>query len=290
MFKIVKYTLVILLWGTLFAACNTNDPTEGKQVLAKVFDKYFFAEDLSGLPEGLSKEDSAALVKGKVDMWVRKQLLLNKAELNLSDEQKNIDRIVEDYRTSLLIDKYKREFLKEKLDTNVTEKEILKYYKDYAESFKTSRVLVKAVYVKIPRDAENIYQFREYFSKNEAKDSAFIQDYIDSNALIYKDLSKKWVPFSELSILLPVQIHNIEPVLKGSSFIQNQDADAYYFVRFDDYKLKGEVKPLELVREEIQIVLINKRKVELINSLENSIYQNAVEYGNIEIFDNTNPK
>jgi len=284
-FSRIIFQIIIVTFVFFGTGCGPEDPTKGKHVLAKVFNNYFFLEDLSALPPETSPQDSIAIVKGKIDMWVRKQLMLNKAELNLSNEDKNIDRIVEDYRASLLIDKYKRAFLKEKLDTNVTELDIEHYYKNFAESFKTSRVLVKAVYVKVPVNAENIFQFRQWFSKNEPKDSALIKDYITRYAQIYKPMNKQWIPFSELAILLPVRITNVEPILKTNSFIQNQDAESYYFIRFDDYRLIGSVKPLELVEEEIKIVLINKRKVELLNSLENSIYQNAIESGNIDLFD-----
>lgn len=283
----IKIILLITIAVFLFlSACGEEDPTGGKEVLAKAYDKYFFAEDLSGFPENTSKKDSIKLVKSKIDIWLRKQLMLNKAELNLSDEQKDIKRIVEDYKASLLIDRYKREFLKQKLDTNITDKQIRQYYQRYSESFRTSRILVKAVYVKIANDAEKVYSFRQKFAQNADKDSSEIKQYIKENALIVKDFGNQWIPFSEISIFLPSRISGIERILKNNSFLHKQDSEAYYFIRFDDYKLKGELKPLELVKDKIRLVLINKRKAELIKNLENNIYQSAVEHGNIEIFDN----
>ena len=54
---------------------------------------------------------SISIIKNKIDLWVRKQTILKRAELNLTDEQKDIDDIVEDYRASLLIELFAEIFL-----------------------------------------------------------------------------------------------------------------------------------------------------------------------------------
>jgi len=285
---ITQVVLLLLAVAAVFAGgCGKKSPTEGKTPLARVYDKYFFLEDLAENQTDLSKDDSAALVKNLIELWMQKQLMLNKAEMNLSDEDKDIDKIVEDYRASLLIDKYKREFLKEKLDTNISESEIQKYYNQYSESFVNNKVIVKAHFVKIPVVSDNVPLFRQQFSANKAADTVQIREYIRRNGLISNDYTKKWITFTEIAGMLPSPITNIEPILKSTNFIQNQDEEAFYFVRFDEYKLAGEIKPLELVSEDIRLLLINKRKTELLKTLEINIYQNAVESGNIEIFDST---
>jgi len=279
--------VLLALFASFSVGCGTKSPTDGKVPLARVYDNYFFLEDLSDFQKGLSKEDSTAMVKNLIELWMQKELMLNKAEKNLSDEDKDIEKIVQDYRASLLIDKYKREFLKEKLDTTILESDIEKYYNKYAESFANNQVIVKAHFVKIPVVSDNVPLFRQQFASNISSDTTEIRNYIRRNATISNDYTNKWITFSEIAGMLPSPITNIEPILKSTNFIQNQDEDYFYFVRFDEYKLAGEIKPLELVSEDIRLLLINKRKTELLKTLEINIYQNAIESGNIEIFDST---
>ncbi len=270
-------------------SCSGNSPHENKTPVARVYEQYLYFEDLSEFPEGLSKEDSLILLNNKIELWTKKQLMLNKAEQNLSDEDKDISQIVEDYKASLLIDKYKREFLREKLDTTITDYEISTYYNQYSESFVSGRAIVKAHLLKIPVESDNYPKFKQLFSSNKSEDSTAIGQFIRRYAVLSNDYNSKWISFSELASMLPTTISNIDAELKTTSLIQQQDKDFYYLIRIDDYILRGDIKPLELVQEDITMLLINKKKTELINTLEINIYQNAVESGNIEIFSGVEP-
>ena len=73
-------------------------------------------------------DDSIAIVRDFVEKWVRNQLILSKAELNLTDEEKDVEQQIDNYRTSLLIYAYEQSYLRQNLDTVVTDKEVEKYY------------------------------------------------------------------------------------------------------------------------------------------------------------------
>ena len=73
--------------------------------------------------------------KDFIEKWVRNQLLLNKAEINLTDEEKNVEQQIENYRSSLLIYAYEQSYLRQNLDTVVTDKEIEDYYKENQSNF-----------------------------------------------------------------------------------------------------------------------------------------------------------
>lgn len=265
-------------------SCEKKDENINKKPLARVFDKRLYAEDLENIiREGISSKDSAIITKRKIELWIQKQLILNKAEINLSEEQKSIDKIVEDYRASLLIDKYKQEFLKQKLDTVITDSEIESYYKSYPESFKNDREIVKAKFYKIPSEFESVKKFNRLFFSS--KDSLKLDEFVAKNELFYKYFDNKWIHFSEVLIMLPNKIANPKKFLKKKQYIKSKDDNFFYFVRIKDYKLIGDTKPFDIVKPKIKVVLYNKRKTELINELENNIYQNALAQKNIEIFD-----
>ncbi|NJK86143.1 MAG: hypothetical protein HC906_09395 [Bacteroidales bacterium] len=55
-------------------------------------------------------------------------------------------------------------------------------------------------------------------------------------------------------------------------------------MNFRDFKLSGEVAPLEYVEQNIRNIILNKRKVQLINTLESNIYNDALNRGYFTIF------
>ncbi len=275
----VRYTIFILSLLLLFFSCkNDAEKTE----LAKVYDKSLYLEDIEGIiPVLASSEDSISIVKNKIDLWVRKQTILKRAELNLTDEQKDIDEIVEDYRASLLIEKYKQEFIKQELDTAINDSEIEQYYNSYPESFSLNVEVVKALFFKFSKEDKSISLFRQaYNSDNEESMIAIAEETADK----YDNFKNDWVEFSSILNLLPNTINNAEAILSISKKVQTRDKDYIYFVIFKEYRLKGDAMPLELTKERIKIILLNKRKTNIVNELEKNIYQNDVKNGNIKIF------
>ena len=280
--KKIQILIFVLLFIT-FLSCEKEDENINKIKLAKVFDKVLYAEDLDGtVPEGISSEDSVIIVKRKIEIWIRKQLMINKAEINLSEEQQNINKIVEDYRTSLLIDKYKQEFIKQELDTTITDSEIESYYTLYHESFKSDREIVKAKFYKIPKGSEHFGKFRRLFFST--KDSLKLDEFVNEHKLEHEYFNNKWIPFSEILIMLPTKISNPKRILKSTKNMQSRDGSFFYFVNIKNYRLTGDPKPIEAVKAHIRIILYNKRKIELIKELENNIYLNAFGQGNIKIY------
>ena len=70
-----------------------------------------YSEVLAFIPSGTSREDSILMSQNYIRNWITKKLLLHKAIENLSEQEKNIHKQVEDYRTSLLIHKYKQKLI-----------------------------------------------------------------------------------------------------------------------------------------------------------------------------------
>ncbi len=65
------------------------------------------------IPAGITGADSIAMVRDFKERWIRNQLLLNKAELNLTDEEKNVEQQIENYRSSLLIYAYEQSYIRQ---------------------------------------------------------------------------------------------------------------------------------------------------------------------------------
>ena len=57
-----------------------------------------------------------------------------------------------------------------------------------------------------------------------------------------------------------------------------------YFVEINDVRLQDSYSPLEYVEERIRKVLINKRRLKLIERIEENIIEDAIEEGTLIIY------
>ena len=141
-----KITYIFLL-TILLVACNKNTNNTSKVAVAKVNDSYLYEEDLTDIvPDGTSAKDSIVLLKKYVDNWVREILVVQKAEENLTNEQKNVEKQLQDYRNSLITYSYEKELVKQKLDTTLTNEEVELYYTNNKADFELKDNIIKVVY------------------------------------------------------------------------------------------------------------------------------------------------
>ena len=99
--------------------------------MARVFEQYLYPSDLkAAIPPGTSDPDSVILAKRFVETWVKDQLMLNRAEQALTEEQMDFEKQIAEYRRSLLIFSFRQKLLQQKLDTAVNKNEIQTYYEE----------------------------------------------------------------------------------------------------------------------------------------------------------------
>jgi hypothetical protein len=275
----------LILFFVILSCKNDIRLTEEKPV-ARVLDKTLTAADMQGIfPEGVSTEDSIQIAKNYMEKWVRKQLLLNKAELNLTEDEKDVKEQIENYRSSLLIYKYEQSLLKQRLDTTIRNEEIEEYYNQNASNFLLNRDIVKSIYIKVPLSAPEIYKLRQWYRSDDSESIRSLEAYCFQYAETYDFFNESWVDFSGLLDKIPVQIGNPGNFLHYRQNLEASDSVYHYFVRIYDYALSGDPSPLELVKIEIEQIILNKRKIRLLNELETSIYNDAQNRGQFTLYE-----
>lgn len=277
--------LIILIFVLFFTHCSKFNRKQGEEPVARVFDNYLYPSDLQDIiPSNISQSDSVIVARDFIEKWIKQQLLLTKAEFNLTDTEKNVDKQIENYRTSLLIYKYEQSLIKQKLDTFVSPTEIKDYYNEYSSNFVLNANLVKALYMQVPRTSPEIWKARWWYKSENEEDIKKLEDYCYQYATKYDYFSDNWIYFSEIEKILPIKIDNAKRYLKYRKFIEIKDSTYYYFVNIKDYRLVGTVAPLETVRENIRNIIFNKRKIRLIKELESEIYNDALNRNNFTIY------
>ncbi|MFC2152360.1 peptidyl-prolyl cis-trans isomerase [Bacteroidota bacterium] len=277
--------ILILLFIIIGSSCNQDNNEINDKPLAKVHDKFLYESDIKNLFNSYtSVEDSIIIARNYINDWVKKQLLLEKAELNLNTESKNIEKQIEDYRSSLLIFRYQQELIKQKLDTLITELEIEDYYNQYSGNFILNHNIVKALFLKISKEAPEIDKVRWWYKSTNSENISRLEDYCYQYATKFDNFDENWIPFNNLLIEIPTNIEDQERYLRYNKYIETEDDLFYYFVRINEYSLKSTVQPLEYARLKIKSILLNKRKFTFIEELENSVYNEALNHNEFIIY------
>ena len=280
----IKRILVLLLVIFAFSCSKNNNEIEDIP-LARVHNKFLYESDIKSLfNSNISKEDSIVVARNYINNWIKKQLLMQKAELNLNEESKDIEKQIEDYRSSLLIFKYKQELIKQKLDTIITNQEIENYYNEYSGNFILNHNIVKALFLKISKEAPENDKVKRWYKSNDPENLSRLEDYCYQYATKFDDFDNKWIPFNNLLIEIPTNINDQERYLRYNKYIETEDDLFYYFVKINEYSLKSTVQPLEYAQLKIESILLNKRKFTFIDELENTIYNDALNRNEFIIY------
>lgn len=270
---------------TLFPGCRLIGPDIEEEPVARVFDKYLYPSDLTdAIPEGSSDADSAVIARGYIDTWIRNQLMLHRAEEALTDDQKDVEKQIEEYRSSLLIYTYRQKLLQQKMDTLVTDQEIREYYEENIDNFILNDVIVKGTFVKVPLSAPDIANVRSWTRSGSLDDLDKLEKYSINYAEKFDLFNNSWIFFRTILDQVPLEIQQPGRYLRYNRNIETSDAQFHYFLHISEYKDAGDISPVDLIREDIKSILLNKRKIEFYNSLENQVYTDGANRNQFEIF------
>jgi len=269
-----KHWILLICTVGLLTGCKYINRSSDETYAAKVDDKIFLLKDLrSQLPTGMTKPDSLARVNDILTRWVKKELLLKMAEENLEDNQKDLTKELEEYRNALLIHRYQQQLLNQKLDTVLTEADIRHYYDIHPEKFTLDYNIVKAVYVEIPQKVSKSDQIKRWMAENSSRSMSELESYSFQYASKFDHFNNEWVDFNNILSRIPGVKDQPEQLLRSSKFHQFSDLNNYYFILVNDYILAGEKAPYDFVKDRIESLILNSRKMEFLQDLEKNIYE-----------------
>lgn len=277
----MKY-IVIFLFLFITGWCTNK---QDNPPLAKVGKAVLYKSDLTGLIQpGLTQADSLSMAKSIIEKWIRKQLILQKALLNLTEEEKNVQKEIDEYYAALIIYKYEQKFIKERLDTFVSEEELIKYYNENIDNFILNAHVAKAQFIKLPI-AIKTDMLKAWLNQETPESLSKIAEFCYQVALKYEYFNDRWVSLDNIKMLFP---HNLEPtdqILLTNKLYETADSDFKYILYFRELRLKGTQAPYHFVRDNIKDIILLKRKQKLINDLENNIYFDALNKNKFDIYD-----
>lgn len=274
---------IILLLGF---GCSRFNPFADRELLARVGEERLYESDVVSLfTADMTPQDSVQLLESYVDMWVKKQLKIQEAERIFSHSSDDIEKMVEEYRNSLLSHKLDQHYVDLRIDTLYSDSSIVRYYNEHKSDFILDRPLIKGRVVVLPEKDGKRRKMRELITGTGDK----LLDFRDMSYKNNFELTEfnNWTEFEDFLSLLPVSRHVDNDYLLSEEGVIEMNDGEYLYLAYITEKLEiGDSNPLERVKDVISRVLFNQRKQDIIRSYEDSLYKAALEAHKVEIKSN----
>lgn len=271
----------------IFLSCNDKEVKEiPKTKLARVENSYLYFEDLEEkLPHFENETDSVEFLNFYIQNWIKNQVIASKSKEALLDKSAYLDEKVENYRQSLSIHLFEQEFIKQRLDTIVSDNEVETYYKENTKNFELSDFILKPLYFKLPKESKLNKKANSWYK---------LYDYDNDLDNLYKKISFKseifhydttqWVFMNDVKSIIPISYSNSADFLRSKKHYKVTEGDFTYYLNIIDYKLKKSVSPLDLVKDRIKSIILNQRREKIREQLRFDLYDNAKKTGKIETY------
>lgn len=275
----MRFIISISFISSLFLVSCAEKSREVKNGIVSVNNVHLYSAQLQKvIPPGLTNEDSVEFVEQYIQNWAKEQILVQKAEEVLPAENKDLNYQLEKYRKSLLIYAFEQAFLENRLDTNISQKEIESYYQENIKDFALKGYIIKGYYASFKADSLDYKNLNKWYKLKEADDYINLNSFSQINALSFHLDTTDWVYFGKVLEKLPLEgnIHKSSFIKhkKKINFIENGIA---YYLNIIDSKLEDEVSPLSFEIDKIKAIILNKRTQKIRRDLSINLYEDALK-------------
>lgn len=268
----------------LFGSCRLINSFTNDDVAAQIGKAKLYKSDIERvIPKGISMDDSLNLAKDYINSWAIRQLMFLKAQEELSRDDKNVEQLLEDYKIQLLIFRYENKFIADRLDTSVTEAEMMAYYDNHKDLFISDYGTVKARYVKIHKSSPNLRFIRSLAMKHDVGSMEELEKLAYNAAEKYDDFGGGWVDLQDLSRGMECDMEQLQRKISADDVIEISDSSYSKILVIVSKVLPGEVSPYESNIEKIKEIIFGKRKQELVSRLQKDLYNEALDKQKLKI-------
>ncbi|HAY89777.1 MAG TPA: hypothetical protein DCY51_10070 [Bacteroidetes bacterium] len=271
----------VIIFSILLGACSPQP--EGDLVAEAFGNKLYSAEIAKVVGDDLTFEDSVFITKEYINVWLSKQVLLNKADEVLTAAEKDKSKALEQYRLDLLTYEVLNKLANQQLDTSVDEEELQEYYDNNSDEFELSQNILKIIFYKIPKSTKDANMLWSSFKAGDESVTGMLKDLAKENGNYYDD-DQSWVYFDDILKEIPINTYNQEHYLNNNKYIQLDDGDMVYFIKILDFKIRSTTSPFSMERSNIRDILVMKRQQKLVRSIETKLLDEAYSKKQIRTF------
>ncbi len=280
-----KYFPYLLLVVLTVAACVPpgEEVAEDDVLLAKVYNKTLYLSEMDGMiSKGSTPEDSLLIVNAFVERWAREVLMLREAERNVPQDL-NIDKLVRDYRASLILHNYERSIVETELDSIISEEEYTQYYEKHKDHFQLETSIMRCNFMKIPKDAPNKSKVEKWWNGNRTVDKKMLSQYCETHATLYHVEDTIWHKVDEIAVQFPKGALSVKTLKEGKDFTMSEGDFNYYF-RLLEASSENNDPPFTYVKEMAKKYILHNRKMKLVEQKREQVFRKAEKMGHVKYF------
>ena len=282
----MRFWITIFLLSAMVVSCDYFKAPKKPKAIARVGESYLFQDDIVDLvPKGTSKKDSIAIVKSYIDRWATQKLLFEAAQRNIGkDKVSKFNALIDQYKVDLYTKDYIESLVIRQIDTVVTEVQIEEYYAKNKQYFKNSSELVKLRYINLVKENPKFAKIKSKFSSFTKKDRKELEQLaVQFKSYAFND--SIWVDINQVYEKIPfINLENKQKYISSGMNFQYPDSTTVWLVKVNNVLPKDSPTPLEFLKPTIEQIIINNRKLELINTIEKEITNDAIKDNKYEIY------
>ncbi|MEN0006574.1 MAG: hypothetical protein AAF798_20645 [Bacteroidota bacterium] len=279
----LQYIVVFFVGIVCLQSCQFSNTAANDKLLARVNNKSLHLSELEGMfPAGISSQDSSLIIDAFVNRWVREAVVLSEAERNIPQDL-NIDKLVRDYRASLILHSYERILIEELLDSNVTQAELKEFYERNKEQYQLEIPIVRCQYMKFPMPVSNETELRQLWNSKDSIDRIKLLTYGTQEAVAQNMEDSTWYRIDDVSMEFPTGTLTTDNINSKREFIQKDDTYLYFF-RAIEVKNSKEIAPLAYIEDQARKYILHRRKLKLLEDKKADMYELELRRSNIEVF------
>lgn len=282
--RIGSYCAIIFAM-ILSVSCGRGhgDANVSGYVLARVGNSVLTSEDiLSVMPFGLSKDDSVKFVRGYVRTWIDNKLIGEVAINNIPDS-KAIDRMVDDYRTELIMWEYRKIMLDQHAPSFLCEDSLKAYYEKYPGDWVNEKPLLKGIFVKVPESDAHLDDIRKWYKSDKTSDLENLEKYTLSKTVEYYYFRERWTDWTVLKDKIPFS-DNFSPdnYWKNHKSFEISQNGQIYLLSVSEYMPAKSAMPYEVATDAIKDRLSNERRLQYDRELKDELFNKGIKSGEVE--------
>lgn len=265
-------------------SCHKEIPHDGRVLLAEVGTSKLYKDEVDLLlAVNDYGSDSARFVDEYLERWALEELYNNAATRNVANNAE-IEKMVESYRRSLILNFYQEGLVNQHLKSSVGEADIKDFYEANKVLFDADENLLKGLLLVVPAKAPSLNKLRKWCIDMTPEALEELEAYSAENADSYEYFMDEWRSFEDVVKALPLTEGQLLDRLSKKSTIEFKENGLLYFVCADTIVREGDAMPIELVSAEINELLVNSRKAEFIKAKKMELYNDAKLKGEIKFY------
>lgn len=276
-----------LIAGVIMTSCGKAKPAEQDAaepvLIAQVFDYKLYYDDVKDLMQDVDNpQDSLQQVRSIAEHWVRDRLVLVEAEKNFPKEI-NLNKLVEDYRQSLVRHFYEQQTMERRLDTVITEADLEAYYETHQEQHRLESGIFRGYCFKIPRPVQRGDKLLAWWRDFPQRHREDVLAYAAERARTNWSDTTQWHEMQRAVQLFPEGTLTPAAIRSQKSIIREDGDYVYLLYPVEAYQAQ-DVAPLAYIREQAARYILHQRELALLDSMKQEIYDRDIRDERVQIF------